>query len=142
MFDIKEKLNNDLSCMLRFQNMIKEQKITNVEAALEGCIQGKAEYLFDEYKPEIDAWVDDIVVEVDELDSYHRNSNPYGVEAQYARGESDWDEEEERQAKIRKSLEYLKTDKIYDYFTMDFNENVQEKMHEMAVKYLEGKLDA
>ena len=45
MFDIKEKLNNDLSCMLRFQNMIKEQKITNVEAALEGCIQGKAECL-------------------------------------------------------------------------------------------------
>lgn len=41
-------------------------------------------------------------VNVEELESYHREYNPFGVPAEYATWEYDWDENEEWQAKIKK----------------------------------------
>lgn len=142
--DYLDRAKSDLDCLLRFKKMMKDKNIKpeDMFSALKGAIEGKASIVFEEYKPQIDAWVDDTVVEVEELDSYYREFNPFGVPTEYATWESTWDEEEELQEKIKKCVGYLKEDKIYDYIPMDMDDDMLELMHKIAVKYLEGKINA
>ena len=55
-------------------------------------------------KKELLKKVDEMEINVEELSSYHWESNPYGVESQLigTSGEGQWDENEEWQSKISK----------------------------------------
>lgn len=69
-------------------------------------------------KKELLKKVDEMEVNVEELPSYHREYNPYGVPAEYARWESDWDENEEWQEQIKKAKKYLSENQAYELLTL------------------------
>lgn len=70
-------------------------------------------------------------INVEELSSYHWESNPYGVESQLigTSGEGQWDENEEWQAKIQKAKKYLSEEPAYELLTLadeDYDDDDQE----------------
>ena len=71
-------------------------------------------------KKELIKKVDEIEINVDELDSYHWERNPYNVEPQLVgtSGESQWDENEEWQEQIKKMKKYLEADGAGEYLTL------------------------
>ena len=71
-------------------------------------------------KKELLKKVDEMEVNVEGLDSYHWESNPYGVESQLigTSGEGQWDENEEWQSKISKMKKYLEADGAGEYLTL------------------------
>lgn len=69
-------------------------------------------------KKELLKKVDEMEVNVEELNSYHREYNPFGVPAEYATWEYDWDENEEWQAKIQKAKKYLSENQAYEILTL------------------------
>lgn len=71
-------------------------------------------------KKELIKKVDEIEINVDELDSYHLERNPYNVEPQLVgtSGEYQWDENEEWQAQIKKMKKYLEADGAGEYLTL------------------------
>lgn len=87
-----------------------------------------------ELKKQIDEWVDDFEIDVEELESAHYDRNIYGLEPHLAVGGWVWDEDEEYRAQVEKALEALKEDGVEAYFDVD------EEMTDEVVKYLESKL--
>lgn len=82
-------------------------------------------------KKELLKKVDEMEINVEELSSYHWESNPYGVESQLigTSGEGQWDENEEWQAKIQKAKKYLSEEPAYELFTLadeDYDDDDQE----------------
>lgn len=82
-------------------------------------------------KKELLKKVDEMEINVEELSSYHWESNPYGVESQLigTSGEGQWDENEEWQAKIQKAKKYLSEEPAYELLTLadeDYDDDDQE----------------
>mgnify|MGYP000628676128 FL=1 len=71
-------------------------------------------------KKELLKKVDEMEVNVEGLDSYHFEKNPYGVETQLigTSGEGQWDENEEWQEQIKKMKKYLEADGAGEYLTL------------------------
>lgn len=71
-------------------------------------------------KKELLKKVDEMEINVEELSSYHWESNPYGVEPQLigTSGEGQWDENEEWQEQIKKMKKYLEADGAGEYLTL------------------------
>ena len=71
-------------------------------------------------KKELIKKVDEIEINVDELDSYNWDSNPYEVEHQLVgtSGCGVWDENEEWQEQIKKMKKYLEADGAGEYLTL------------------------
>lgn len=79
-------------------------------------------------KKELLTWVESMEVDVTKLDSYHWESNPYGVELQLVgtSGEGMWDENEEWQEKIKKAKKWIEADGANNYLTLaddDYDED-------------------
>lgn len=74
--------------------------------------------LNEKLKKELLEKVDKMEVNVEDLKSYHREYNPFGVPAEYATWEYDWDENEEWQAQIKKMKKYLEDDGAGEYLTL------------------------
>lgn len=71
-------------------------------------------------KKELLKKVDEIEINIEELNSYHFEKNPYGVETQLigTSGEGQWDENEEWQEQIKKMKKYLEADGAGEYLTL------------------------
>lgn len=71
-------------------------------------------------KKELLKKVDEMEINVEELSSYHWESNPYDVETQLigTSGEGQWDENEEWQEQIKKMKKYLEADGAGEYLTL------------------------
>lgn len=71
-------------------------------------------------KKELLKKVDEIEINIEELNSYHFEKNPYGVESQLigTSGEGQWDENEEWQEQIKKMKKYLEADGAGEYLTL------------------------
>lgn len=84
--------------------------------------------LNDKLKKELLSWVENMEIDVQELDSYHWEKNPYCVEPQLAAGSGCgmWDENEEWQAQIRQAKEWIASDGANCYLTLadeDYDED-------------------
>ena len=94
---------------------------------------------------EINDWVVDIDVDVDDLESVKYVSNIYGVEPQYAVGGYDYDEDEYWSRQLEKALSYLDGDMAYEYFDFahseDDDEAEEERLHNQVVAVLKAELD-
>ena len=79
--------------------------------------------LTEEMKKQLLNKIDDIEVEVEELDSYEWDSNPYLVEPHlaYGSGYGVWNEDEEYNAKLGKLKQYIEDDGVWEY--VDINED-------------------
>ena len=71
-------------------------------------------------KKELLKKVEEMEIDVDQLDSYHIDRNPYCVEPQLIGTSSCgvWDENEEWQAQIKKMKNYIETDGAGEYLTL------------------------
>lgn len=71
-------------------------------------------------KNELLSIAEDIDIDVEELDSYYWDSNPYCVEEELtgSSGCGVWDDAEERQAQITKLIEWLESDGAGEYLTL------------------------
>lgn len=93
-------------------------------------------------KKELLKFVDRMEVDVEELDSYHWDSNPYCVEPQLAGGSGCgvWDENEEWKAKVSKAKDWIATDSAKYYLTLadeDYDEDGEcETLTQECVNYL------
>lgn len=94
---------------------------------------------------EINDWVVDIDVDVDDLESAKYVSNIYGVEPQYAVGGYDYDEDEYWSRQLEKALSYLDGDMAYEYFDFahseDDDEAEEERLHNQVLAVLKAELE-
>lgn len=94
------------------------------------------------HKKELLKFVDRMEVDIEELDSYHWDSNPYCVEPQLASGSgcSTWDENEEWQAQVTQAKEWIAADGANSYLTLadeDYDEDGEcETLTQECINYL------
>lgn len=71
-------------------------------------------------KKELLKKVEEVEVDVSQLNSYHIDHNPYGVEQQLIGTSSSgvWDENEEWQEQIKKMKNYIEADGAGEYLTL------------------------
>lgn len=86
-----------------------------------------------------------IEVNVEELDSYHYDRNPYGVEDALigSSGTNVWDEDEEYDAQIDRFINFIKIDGLYNYIDDETlnnidDEDLQKQYDNLAIQYLES----
>lgn len=95
-------------------------------------------------KKELLAQVEDIKIDENQLDSYHYNRNPYGVEEQLIGTSScfEWDEREEWQAKVKTLAEDIKKYGVNGYCDLsDEEEAVEDEVNMAAYLWLLSLVD-
>lgn len=95
--------------------------------------------LTEEQKKELKEWVDKIEIDVEDLQSAHFDSNPYGLEEPlyYGSGQWEYDEDEEQEVQKEKAIDYLETDGgVADYFGWSDDEEESEELTKEAVEYI------
>ena len=99
---------------------------------------------FEKIKKQVDEFIEQINIDVEELPSYHYDRNPYGVEDALSgtSGGYDWDDDEEYQAQLEKALEILESDSIFEYIDADdIQENEQEEYQKLTIEYIKNKME-
>ena len=93
-----------------------------------------------EQEKDIEQWVKDLGIDETQLDSYHWERNPYGVEDPLIGSSScyEWDEEEYYEAQQQKALDLLDGDRITDYMDWDIGDDIDEdQLTDEAIKFIE-----
>ena len=82
---------------------------------------------------ELVKFVKNMTIDETKLESYHWDSNPYGVESHLI-GSSPcyvWDEDEEWKEKKNKAIELLQDDGVEDYFDFSEKTSLEELINEI-----------
>ena len=94
--------------------------------------------LTDKIKNELMNMVEQTEVDVEELDSYSYDGNPYGLEYPLNRGSGcgDWDEDEEMVAKIQWVIDCIQEDGIGEWVSIGDEEDENGELTAEAIEYL------
>ena len=89
-------------------------------------------------KTKILEFVDSIEIDVEELDSFTYDRNPYGLEypLSMGSGEADWDEDEEMCAKFDRAISDVEDEGIGEYINVEDGLNEFGELTEEAVEFL------
>lgn len=99
---------------------------------------------FEKIKKQVDKFIEQINIDVEELPSYHYDRNPYGVEDALigTSGGYDWDADEEYQAQLEKALEILESESIFEYIDADdIKDSEQEEYQKLTIEYIKNKME-
>ena len=93
--------------------------------------------LTQEQKVKIRKFVFSIEVDVEDLDSYEYDDNPYGLEYPLSRGSGcvSWDDDEELEVQKKRAIELITKDGIWEHISVGVDGETEDSEYEK--RYLE-----
>lgn len=85
------------------------------------------------YRQMLDDFINEQVVDVQELDSYRCHKHNQGFDRFAEPDDEDWDENEEWNEKCRQSIEKIKADGLWEWT------NVPDQYQKQAINYIENQ---
>lgn len=98
--------------------------------------------LSQEQKEKIRKFVFSVKIDVEDLESYEYDDNPYGLEYPLSRGSGccSWDEDEELEAKKERAIELITKDGIWEHISLgvdcDTDDAEYEKVYREVVEFI------